>query len=139
MGQMIDLFRRLVWFFVVASAVSYAVFLVGGNAIRTQALDDSRIVLVRDYLRPGEHHLAGMVMVPSTCKQLSVRAEEPEPLLIHLRFETWEEPNIDCIEEDTPRAFRALVFAPAVGVEFIATLDEEPLQIAVTHTTEVRR
>lgn len=135
---MIDLLRRLVWFFVVASAVSYAVFLVAGNAIRTQALDDTRIVLVRDYLKVGEHHLSGMVMVPSTCDQLYVRTEEPEPKLIHLRFTTWEEPNIDCVREDTPRAFRAVVFAPSVGVEFIASLDDEPLQVAVTPTTEVR-
>lgn len=134
---MLELLRRLVWFFIVASALAYAVFLVAGNAIYTQALGDSRIVLIRDYIKVGEHHMSGMVMVPSTCRQLSVRAEDVSQGVVHLRFSTWEEPNVACDQEDTPRAFRALVFAPAVGVQFIATLDDNPLQIAVTPTTQI--
>lgn len=135
---MLDLARRLVWFFVVASAISYAIFLMAGNAIHTQALGQSRIVLVRDFLKVGEHHLSGMVMVPSTCKQLSVRTEAVADNIFHLRFSTWEEPNVECVIEDTPRAFRAVVFAPSVGVEFISTLDDEPIRIAVTPSKEVR-
>lgn len=136
---MLDLVRRLVWFFVVASAIAYAVFLMAGNAIHTQALGQSRIVLIRDFLKAGEHHLSGMVMVPSDCKQLSVRTEEAGHNVYHLRFTTWEEPNIECVNEDTPRAFRAVVFAPAVGVEFIGTLDGEPLRLVVTPSVEYRR
>ncbi len=135
---MADLLRRLVWFFVVAGAISYAVFLVAGNAIQTQALGNSKVVLIRDALKVGEHHLSGMVMVPSTCKQLSVRTEQVAQMLIHLRFTTWDEPSVGCKTEDTPRSFRAVVFAPSVGVEFIGTLDDEPLQLAVTPTTEYR-
>ena len=135
---MLDLARRLVWFFVVASAISYAIFLMAGNAIHTQALDQSRVVLIRDFLKVGEHHLSGMVMVHSTCQQLSVRTEQVSDRTFHLKFSTWEEPNVACVEEDTPRAFRAVVFAPSVGVDFISTLDEQPLQIAVTPSTEIR-
>lgn len=134
---MIDLIRRLVWFFIVASAVAYAIFLVAGNAIYTQALGQSRVVLVRDHLKAGEHHLSGMVMVPYTCEQLSVRTEGVDVHTIHLHFNTWKEPNVDCSREDTPRAFRAVVFAPAVGVSFTATLNGEPLQLAVTPSTSV--
>lgn len=135
---MLELTRRLVWFFIVAAALAYAVFLLGGNAIQSEALDQTRIVLVRDHLEVGEHRLSGMVMVPSTCKQLSVRTSEIKPHVIHLAFTTWDEPNITCIEEDTPRAFRAVVFAPSVGVEFTATLDEEPLQLSIHPVTEIR-
>jgi len=138
MRAMLDLARRLVWFFVVASAIAYAIFLMAGNAIHTQALDQSRIVLIRDFLKVGEHHLSGMVMVPSTCRQLSVRTEEVADNIFHLKFSTWEEPNIDCVEEDTPRAFRAVVFAPSVGIEFISTLDDEPIRIAITPAKEIK-
>lgn len=138
MFEMLDLVRRLVWFFVVAAATAYAIFLVAGNAIHTRALGDTRTVLVRDFLKVGEHHLSGMVMVPSTCKQLSVRTEQLSEMVFHLKFSTWEEPNVDCLSEDTPRAFRAIVFAPSVGVEFTGSLDEAPLQIAVTPAIEHR-
>lgn len=134
---MLDLIRRLVWFFIVAAALAYAIFLVAGNAIYTQALGQSRVVLIRDHLKVGEHHLSGMVMVPYTCQQLSVRTQEISPGLVHLHFNTWEEPNISCEKEDTPRSFRAVVFAPAVGVEFTGTLDDAPLQLAITPVTAV--
>ena len=129
---MLDLARRLVWFFVVASALSYAVFLVAGSTIHSQALGSVRSVLVRDHLKVGEHHLSGMVMVPSSCQQLSVKTEQLSDTVYHLKFTTWEEPYIECVHEDTPRAFRAIVFAPSVGVTFIGTLDESPLDISVT-------
>jgi hypothetical protein len=128
---MLDLARRLVWFFVVAAALSYAFFLVAGTTIQKQALSDTRRVVVRDYLKPGEHHLSGMVMVPSSCSQLSVKTVEVSPVLYQLTFTTWQEPYVDCVYEDTPRAFRAIVFAPAVGIELIATLDDTPLELAV--------
>lgn len=129
---MLELARRLVWFFVVASALSYAVFLVAGATIHKEALATTRTVLVRDFLKVGEHHLSGMVMVPSTCRQLSVKVQEIDETLYHLKFTTWEEPYVkECVHEDTPRAFRAIVFAPSVGIHFIATLDESPLQLSL--------
>jgi len=136
---MLDLTRRLVWFFVVSCAVSYAVFLVAGNAIYQQSLGDTRVVLVRDSLKVGEHHLSGMVMVPRSCKQLSMRTEQIDPGVFLLKFQTWDEPNIECITEDTPRPFRAVVFAPSVGTQFIASLDDAPLRIAVTPAVSYTR
>lgn len=128
---MAELARRLVWFFFVAASLSYAIFLVAGATIHKEALGDTRRVLVRDFLKVGEHHLSGMVMVPSSCSQLSVKTEEVSSTLFHLKFSTWEEPYVDCPREDTPRAFRAIVFAPSVGVDFMATLDDAPLEIAI--------
>ncbi len=135
---MLELTRRLVWFFVVASALSYSIFLVAGNAIYTQALGESRVVLVRDFLKVGEHHLSGMVMVPSTCDQLSVETKEVDTATFLLAFQTWRQPYVDCEHTDTPRSFRVVVFAPSVGVRFIGTLDGAPLELAVTPATEYR-
>ncbi len=124
--------RRFVWFFFVSSAVAYAFFLVVGSAIHTQAITETHTVVARDSLKPGTHYLAGMVMVRSTCAQLSVRAEKLSEDTYLLQFTTWTEPSLaDCVEEDTPRSFRSVVFAPAAGVRFVATLDDEPIPLVV--------
>lgn len=128
---MADMLWRLLWFFIVAGAVAYMVFIVCGTTIQARALDASRIVVVRDVLQPGTHYLSGMVMVQSTCAHLSVDTQQLSLSDYQLHFRTWEEPSVTCAKEDTPRAFRTVVFAPAAGVNFSATLDDTPLQIAV--------
>ncbi|MBV9158978.1 MAG: hypothetical protein JO019_00050 [Candidatus Kaiserbacteria bacterium] len=128
-----DIVRRLVWFFFVSGVLAYSVFLIGGGFINAQAVSASRIVSVRDELQPGVHHLSGMVMVHSTCAQLSVSDTELSSSTIQLNFTTWMEPSVPCVEEDTPRAFRSVVFAPAAGVQFLGSLDGDPLTIVVVH------
>ena len=123
--------RRLVWFFVISCVVAYAVFLAAGSSIQAQAIDASRIVKIRDSLNPGVHHLSGIVMVPTTCSELSVRTEQLSIDTYQIIFTTWKEPAIECITDDTARPFRAVVFAPAAGVHFVATLDDSPLDLAV--------
>ena len=131
-----DAIVHLVWFFIVACAVSYLVFLVAGSTIRAQALDESRIVLVRDSLKPGVHYLSGIVMAHSTCAQISVRSQQVSTTTYQLIFTSWEEPSVSCVQDDTPRSFRAVVFAPAAGIELIGVLDDEPLQLAVIPVIE---
>lgn len=127
-----ELLQRIVWFFVVASAIAYAVFLVAGSFIQAQAVDAAHIVQVRDALAPNTHNLSGMVMVPTTCTQLSVRTEQVSQYVYELVFSTWKEPSVqDCDQDETPRAFRAILFAPATGVDITATLDGAPLTLAV--------
>ncbi len=124
-------FARLVWFFIVACAIAFIMLFVGGYTIRAQAVDESRIVSVRDSLAPNTHYLSGIVMVRKTCAQLSVRTEKVSETVYSLVFTTWDEPSVPCALEDTPRNFHAVVFAPAAGVHFIGSLDGEPLSIAV--------
>jgi len=131
-----DAFVRLVWFFVIACAVSYGVFLVAGSAIRAQAIDETRIVLIRDSLKPGVHYLSGIIMAPSTCAQISERSVQISTTTYQLVFTSWEEPSVTCVREDTPRSFRVVVFAPAAGIQFIGSLDGEPLQLAVIPVIE---
>ena len=135
---MIDTLRRLVMFFFVACAVSYAIFLVTGSAINAAALDESRTVLVRDSLKPGVHYLSGIVMVHRTCADLSVRSDKVDTSVYQLIFTTWEDPSIDCVTDDTPRAFRVAVAAPAAGVDFIGSLDGDPLRLSVYQLVDVQ-
>ena len=117
------IFSRMLWFLVVASFVAYAVYLVAGNIVNAQASGEGIPVIVRDELGRGVHHLSGMVMVPSPCDQLSVRVEPSSDTTFVLLFRTWREPSVDCAADETPRYFRAILFAPSTGVGFTATLD----------------
>lgn len=128
---MLEMGSRLVWFFFVSCAGAYAIFLSVGSIINADAVDTSRIVQVRDVLEPNAHHLSGMVMVHRTCDALSVETETLAPDMHKLIFRTWQQPNVECRRDDIPRAFRASVVAPAAGVTFIATLDEQPLTLIV--------
>ena len=117
------IFSRMLWFFVVASLVAYASYLVAGSIVSAQASGEGIPVIVRDELGRGVHHLSGMVMVPSPCDQLSVRVEPSSDATFVLLFRTWHEPSVDCAADETPRYFRAILFAPSTGVGFTATLD----------------
>jgi hypothetical protein len=126
-----EMVRHLIWFFIVACAVAYLIFIVLGSTIHAQALDESRIVAVRDVLAPNTHNLSGIVMVPQTCAQLTVHTRQISTTLYALDFTTWEEPSVQCDVEDTARAFRAVVFAPAAGITFVGSLDGSPLLLSV--------
>jgi len=132
MSQMGDALRRLIWFFFIAAAVSYAFFLVGGSVIAKQSIEKSRAILARDSIKLNVHYLSGMVMVRSTCAELSVRSYQLSIDTYELQFSTWEEPSLEeCAREDTPRSFRAIVFAPSAGINFQATLDGTPIPFGV--------
>ena len=130
-----DVIRHLVWFFIVSSAVAYGSFLLIGSAIHADAAGSRRAVIIRDELARGVHDLSGMLMVPSTCQQITVRGDKVDKFTYRLAFTTWDEPAVVCAKEETPRAFRTTVFAPSVGVDFNATLDEIALPIAVYPVT----
>ncbi|MDP2648973.1 MAG: hypothetical protein U1D26_02155 [Patescibacteria group bacterium] len=124
--------RGLVWFGIAASIAAYASYLLAASFVEANAANTP--VLIRDELGPNVHHLSGMVMVPASCYELSVRTEAVSDTVLGLVFTTWKEPSVDCSPDQVPRAFRAILFAPAVGVNFIATMDGAPLEIAVIPT-----
>lgn len=129
-----DLLSRLAWFAIVTVAISYAAFLFSGSIISAQLSGINNPVVIRDELGPNSHHLYGMVMVPTPCDELFVRTETVSTSTYELLFETWREPSVTCAEEETPRSFRAVLFAPAAGVNFLATLDGTDLPVAVLPT-----
>lgn len=135
---MSELVSRMLWFTVVSVAVAYASYLVAGSIVNAQSSDAYRPVIIRDELGAGVHHLSGMVMVPSPCHELSVRTESPTPYVHTLVFSTWREPSVECKNNEMPRYFQAVLFAPAAGVTFTATLDDAGLPIEVIAVLPVR-
>lgn len=128
---MMDALRRLTTFGIASCFVAYVIFIVAGAAIRAQAVEQSRVVWVRDVISPNRHMMSGIVVVDSTCTELIVQPQQVSEIAYELHFTTWEYPNIECEHTPTPRAFHTAVFAPAAGVEFIATLDNRPLPIII--------
>ncbi len=124
-------FSRIFWFLLLVTLLSYATYLVAGNFVHAQASGRNEPVLIRDELGVGVHHLSGMITVPSSCDQLSVRTQEISDNTFVLIFRTWREPSVDCVHDETPRYFRAVLFAPSTGVEFTATLDGAGFPIQV--------
>ena len=124
-------FTRIGWFSVVAVVVSYMTYLVAGNIVTKHATNFNDPVLVRDELKPNMHQLSGMLMVESSCDQLSLKTTKLSRSEYTLNFSTWREPSIACDEEWTPRAFHEVLFAPAAGVNFYATLDDVPISVGV--------
>jgi len=122
---------QLAWFAIVSIIIAYVVYIVASSVVNAQAAGLNEPVLVRDELRPGEHELSGMVMVPSPCDELAVQTRQISTTQYSLDFTTWREPSIACSDDRTPRDFQTSLFAPAAGVYFVATLDGQALPIGV--------
>jgi hypothetical protein len=125
-----DIVRRLVWFGIVASAASFAIFFVLGNFVVASAQNGGP-VLVRDALMPGVHHLSGMILLPLSCDELTVQTQEVSSATYLLAFQSWQDPSVPCSTTPTPREFDTVVFAPSVGVGFSATLDGTAFPVTV--------
>lgn len=121
---------RIIWFAVLGCAVSLAAHLFFGSTIAASAEGSLREVALKDRYQKGAHHISGMIIVPSACHDLSVRAHDVDPVTILIAFETWQQPYRDCAKESVPRAFSLVVYAPE-EVKFLAVLDQERIPIQV--------
>lgn len=128
---MTEVLRRIFAFMVIATLVAYLVFMIAGAVIYARAEDKERTVWIRDQITPNTHRISGLVTVPTSCTELTEKTEMLSPLLFKLNFTTWEDPNTECVRTPAQRQFYEIVFAPAVGVHFIATMDGAPLPIIV--------
>jgi len=126
-----DMMRRMVWFAIVLTAASFAIFAVLGNFAISSAENEGP-VLIRDVVTPGVHNLSGMILLPLSCDELSTQSKPVSSTTYQLIFETWQDPSIACPEEPTPREFKTVIFAPQTGVTFFATLDGQGFPIQVT-------
>ena len=125
--------RRLGWIFLLVVAAIYGTYLLGSN-FNANIAGHPTPLTVRDELSSGQHHLTGSVFVASTCEQLAVTAKQIAANTYRLDFETWPDPSVRCDRGAVSRGFDIVVFAPSVGTHFTATLDKNPLQIAVYPT-----
>ena len=126
-----DTLPRAAWFVVAASLIAYAGYLYVGSIVHSGETIADHTVIIRDSISKGEHHVSGMLMVPSSCDELTLRVSEVKDDLYLLSFSTWSEPSILCDYTPTARVFDTVVFAPSIGVRFIATLDTVALPVAV--------
>lgn len=115
---------RVLWFAVVACALSFAAQSFFGNVLASETDAALRSVTIKDVYTDESHELSGMVMVPSACHDLTVRTKDMDGDTVALIFESWEQPYRNCAQELTPRAFRIVVFAPE-QVKFRAILDND--------------
>ena len=127
---MADIVRRLVWFAIVATAASFAIFVVLGNFAALSASDQGPVP-IRDIISSDTHHLSGMILLPLACDELSVQPEQVSPTEYELAFQTWQDPSVPCPAQPTPRTFETVAFAPASGITFIAALDGKGFPIIV--------
>lgn len=128
MGEVV---RRMFTFSIAACAVAYVVYFLAGASIYAQAEAKQKTVWVRDQISPSAHHISGLVTVKNSCTELTEKAEQLSPLLYRLTFTTWEHPNTECTDYPVQKQFYDIIFAPAVGVHFIATLDGRSLPLIV--------
>jgi hypothetical protein len=126
-----DLLRRVFVYALVSSLCAYLLLMIIGATLYARADDEVKPVWVRDEISPNTHRIAGLVTVPSSCTELTEKTEQLSPLLYKLAFTTWEHPNTECTDYPVQKQFYEIVFAPAVGVTFIATLDGKPLPLIV--------
>ena len=123
-------FANSLWLLFFVSTITYGASLIAGSIIHTHARDPGPVV-IQDNLRPGEHHLSGMVTLNSTCDELIVTIKKVSAKMYMLDFSTWTEPSVPCTKTETPRPFSTVVFAPSIGVSFVAALDDRFFPIVV--------
>ena len=123
-------FSSALWLLTVIFSVSYVSHLYLASIAHSEAIEAGPVI-IRDNLRSGEHHLSGMVTVSSPCDLLSVNAKKLSWNTYVLDFTSWNEPAILCEETPVPRSFNTTIFAPSIGISFIATLDGKPFPIIV--------
>lgn len=128
---MFDMIRRLVWFAIAGSLITFSVLLIVGNVVERQAAASTRPVVLRDEFTNGVHNISGIVPVPTSCASLSVRSEPLTQSMHRLLFETWIDSAVQCVAEETPRWVKLVVFTDNIPVRFVATLDGKPYPIAI--------
>lgn len=127
---MADMIRRLVWFAIVAAAATFAIFVVLGNFATLGAASEGPVP-IHDLVSSGSHRLSGMLLLPLSCDEISVRIQSISPNVYELAFQTWQDPSVQCPASPTPRLFQTIVLAPQSGVSFVATLDGKAFPISI--------
>jgi hypothetical protein len=124
---------RLFIFTIFASLTALSAHLFFGGTIFAEADETSSVISLRDVYENKTHELSGIVMVPSTCHEISVRAKDADARTTVVIFETWEQSyRTGCKKTPTPRAIRVMAFAPKY-IEFVGIFDNNwvPLNIVL--------
>jgi len=110
---------------------AFAAHLFFGSIIFAAEEETANRIVMRDNFHDETHDLSGIVMVPSTCHDLSVRTKDFDANTTFIIFETWEQTyRTDCEKTATPRAITVSVFAPK-NIQFKGIFDNEVVPITV--------
>ncbi len=122
---------RLTLFSITAIAVAYAAHMFFGSIIFAAAEEDASAIVLRDSYKNEQHDLSGIVMVPSSCHDLTVRAKDIDARNTAIILETWEEPFVsECEQTPTPRSIHVTAFGPE-GLDFYGILDGDWVPLTV--------
>ncbi len=122
---------QFLWLMTLGIAISYASYLFFGSIIMAGAEGKQAEIAAIDVIKPGEHHVSGVVLVPSQCHELSVTAYKLSETAYQLVFKTWPEPARDCARGAVTKPFKTVIFAPSFGLSFSAILDDEPVSLSL--------
>lgn len=132
MGEML---RRIVWFALVACVCAYALYLVAGSFVQSNASHATPLV-IHDTRTPGVHTLEGTITLPHNCDNVTVSTSEIASSSYALLFDTWQSGSAPCIVEPTARDFQAVIVDSEPNISFYATLDGAPIPIQVISSTQ---
>jgi hypothetical protein len=122
---------RLTLFTVFASLVAFSAHLFFGSVIFAAAEQDTFAITLRDVYENETHDLSGIIMAPSACHDISVRAKDVDAGMTAIVFETWEQPYREtCEKSPAPRAIHVLAFGPK-DLELRGLLDGEWIPLSI--------
>src|SRR5262249_217502 len=123
-----DALKRAGWIVVLVIAGSYLTFL-SADYIFNRTTASATPIVPLDIQGDNEHHMTGVVLVPSTCDEISVATEDLGNDSFSLNFSTWEEPSVNCFKAPAERVFDTVLFAATSSVHFVATVDKQEVPI----------
>ena len=102
---------RLTFFFVFAILTALVSHIFFGSIIFAAAQQEASAIVLKDAYKRGTHELSGIVMVPSSCHDLTVRTKDVTQTMSAIIFETWEQPFLTgCDRSPNPRSVQAIIF-----------------------------
>lgn len=125
---------RLLWAALILCAFFYGTYLFFGSVILSAEEHSYKELAIRETRIDEETvRLYGMLFVDNTCDEISLSVNNIEEKKFELLFSTWQRPFADCMEEQTPRAFRTTLFSGR-GASYTASLNGEFLKLNVVRT-----
>lgn len=126
-----EVFWRVLWVALAATLVTYVSIIFFGSVASDPPEEKDKPIVVTDRVSVGIHRLSGIVPVSSDCDRLTVNVRDLGAFHYHVDFSSWREPSRDCPLKTAYQSFYAVVFAPALGVQFEASLDNTPLDLQI--------
>lgn len=133
---MSEVLRNALIFLCLSGVAAYGAFLLLDGVVDAQAQEESHTIVVRDFLDKNTHNLSGMVVVPSPCHELITYTKQIDPANYLLAFETWEDPNRTCAQNEISRAFHLTLFAASTGIAFQGMFNERSIPLQVIRTSK---